>query len=114
MAGSGVQPKVGPASPAAGDNVDPAPELVSAWSAFAIAQLGSVQRRLGSARRFNSDESIRDILAQSGCRVPPLCSPLCLFTAYLAGADAVVVSGGLGRPSGDLGGASGELSMLKD
>ena len=40
-------------------------------------------------RGFNSDESIRDVLAQRGCRVPRLRSPLYLFTAYLTGADAV-------------------------
>ena len=34
-------------------------------------------------------ESIRDVLAQRGCRVPRLRSPLYLFTAYLAGANAV-------------------------
>ena len=39
-------------------------------------------------RGFNSDESIRDVLAQRGCRVPRLRSPLYLFTAYLTGADA--------------------------
>ena len=48
-------------------------------------------------RVLNSDEPIRDVLAQSGCRVLWLCLRLCLFTVYLAGADAVVpVRGALG------------------
>ena len=48
-------------------------------------------------RVLNSHEPIRDVLAQSGCRVLWLCLRLCLFTVYLAGADAVApVRGALG------------------
>ncbi len=67
---------------------------------------GSCRRAAGRAtgrvshqglRVLNSHEPIRDVLAQSGCRVLWLCLRLCLFTVYLAGADAVApVRGALG------------------
>ncbi len=62
---------------------------------------GSCRRAAGRAtgrvshqglRVLNSHEPIRDVLAQSGCRVLWLCLRLCLFTVYLAGADAVAGS----------------------
>ena len=57
-------------------------------------------------RVLNSHESIRDVLAQSGCRVLWLCLRLCLFTVYLAGADAVAGSGASRYLSNSLPGVS--------
>ncbi len=73
------QPSVGSLGfPAAGDSGEPV-----------AGGDGRVRQSQQGLRGFNSDESIRDVLAQRDCRVLWLRSSLYLFTAYLTGADAV-------------------------